>query len=336
MRRKLKGYFMLFRILPVLVWTGTASLVAGALVVTTGHPVDWRLFGFVVAVAALIQGYPTHIVNEIYDWRSGADPRTLGERKSGGSKVLQAGLLKPRDLWMVFTLSSALLFVSVFVVAAHTDWRLFWFFAIGYVSGISYTLPPFRWAYRPFLGEWLGGFTGVVALVLGLYFAETRVLRAEVIWTATALGLQYISIMMFFHYLDYESDRLAVPRKLTTVVFLGIEGSRWYAIASSVLATGIFVALAMFSGRTYAILGIGSGLIALIHYRCNPTDARSIVRNGRIITFGMWLVGLTFATLADPRFAVAALVFLVGLWAHKKFGKIRPLRSPLPEPASIG
>ncbi len=332
MAQKLKGLFMLFRILPVLVWTGTASLVAGALVVLTGHQMDWGLFVFVVAVAAVIQGYPTHIVNEIYDWKSGADPRKLGTRKSGGSKVLQAGLLTQRDLWTTFALSSLALFVSVSMVASRTDWRLLLFFAVGYLSGITYTLPPFRWAYRPFLGEWLGGFTGIVALILGIYYAEVRMIPYQVLLAATALGLLYISIMIFFHYLDYESDRKARPPKRTTVALLGIDRSRWYAMGNSIVAAGIFAALAAVFRPWYAALTLIGVVVAVIHLRCRPTDPESIVRNGKLITFGTWLAGLVFASATDLRFSAAALVFLIGLWAHKKFGKIHHLRPAASQP----
>lgn len=85
---KLKGAFMLFRVLAVLVWAFNAGLISNAAAVADGHPLRVIVFVFVLLIAALVQGYPAHIVNEIYDWQSGADrPRMAAGEKSQPSPV---------------------------------------------------------------------------------------------------------------------------------------------------------------------------------------------------------------------------------------------------------
>jgi hypothetical protein len=42
------------------------------------------------------------------------------------------------------------------------------------------------------------------------------------------------------------------------------------------------------------------------------------------MTYFILLTGLIFATVIEPRFAGMLPVYLLGFWAHKRFGKLRP------------
>ena len=195
---------MLFRILPVMVWSFTGSLVGTALAVFAGYEINWPAFLLVLTISALIQGYPTHIINEIYDWKSGADRREPHGQKSGGSKVLQAKLLTIRDLWQVFFVSHVILVILLCTSVLVINSQIVYAFIIpGYLCGLLYSLPPFRFSYRPFLGEWLGGFAGIFLLVLGSYYAQTLTVNSFSVLIAFGMGLTYVGIMTFFHYLDF-------------------------------------------------------------------------------------------------------------------------------------
>ncbi len=318
---------MLFRVLPVLVWSFAGSLVGTALAVYAGFPLSWRAFLLVLAIAALVQGYPTHIINEIVDCKSGADDQSLGTKKFGGSKVLQAGLLTFRDLWAVFFVSHLLLLGLVWLCAKSIDTRIVYLFILpGYLSGLFYSLPPFRFAYRPFLGEWLGGFSGIFFLVLGSYYAQTLKIDAYALSAACGLGLVYIGIMVFFHYLDFENDQRAKPRKTTTVVFLGLKGSRVYSYLCLAFASVLFAFWTVkFRAEGLAFLVL-SGTVLFCHHRICLTDPLSIIRWGKLITLSALVVALGFAAVADAHLAFMGLPAILGFWAHKKFGKLKGLR----------
>lgn len=318
---------MLFRILPVMVWAFTGSLVGTAVATLSSVDIKWLPYLLILIISALVQGYPTHILNEIYDWKSGADSRELGSHKSGGSKVLQARLLSIGDLWVAFVISNVVLSGFALLWIRMIDLRSFlYFFVPAYLSAILYSLPPFRLAYRPFLGEWLGGFSGIFFLILASYYAQTRNVNLFVILTACAVGLIYIGIMMFFHYLDFERDMKAIPKKNTTVVHLGLAGSRRYVyvclLASCLLSTFIMV---KFSWQIFPLL-LMSLIIFYCHSKVDLLNPLSIVHWGKTITYAVLAAGLSLAAATNPKLLVMIIPIIVSFWAHKKFGKIHKMR----------
>lgn len=315
---------MLFRILPVMVWSMVGALIGAAVAALEGVPMNWPALALVLTTAALVQGYPTHIINEIFDWKSGADARELGGKKSGGSKVLQARLLTVADLWRVFALSHIALAVLAYWTALAVDWKLVLCFMLpGYLSGVLYTLPPFRFAYRPFLGEWLGGFSGMFLLILGSHYAQAGGTSLEAAQVAAGIGLVYIAIMLFFHYLDYETDQLARPVKRTTVVFLGLRRCRYYAFACLAISLPLLaLAAAQLSWRIGLLFPL-SATVAFCHSRVDFHDEMTIIARGKTLTFGALIFGTVFAASAFPALALAAVPAGLGFMAHKKFGKLR-------------
>ena len=318
---------MLFRILPVMVWSLTGSLVGTAVAVFAGYEINWPAFLLVLTISALIQGYPTHIINEIYDWKSGADRPELHGQKSGGSKVLQARLLTIPDMWQVFFASHIVLVILLGACTWVINFKIVYAFIIpGYLSGLLYSLPPFRFSYRPFLGEWLGGFAGIVLLVLGSYYAQSLTVNTFTVLIALGMGLTYIGIMTFFHYLDFEHDQLATPVKNTTVVSLGLNGSRKYAYLCLLFSASLFL-FYIFKFGTQGLPLLFLALAVLIsHNRTDLKNALSIIKWGKIITFSTLLAGVVFAAFSSPILSVMILPIIGGYWAHKKFGKLTGLK----------
>lgn len=326
MRSKIKGYFMLFRILPVMVWSFTGTIVGTALAAFAGYEINWLAFLLVLTTSALIQGYPTHIINEIYDWQSGTDSHELHHHKSGGSKVLQARLLTIRDLWQVFFVSHFILVILLGACIWLINLKVVYAFIIpGYLSGLLYSLPPFRFAYRPFLGEWLGGFAGIFLLVLGSFYAQSLTINLLSTLVALGMGLSYIGIMTFFHYLDFEHDQLATPIKKTTVVSLGLKGSRRYAYLCLLCSIGVFLYYIFTFGIQGAPLLFLALAVLISHNRTNLESDLSIIKWGKTITFSTLLAGIVFAAFSDPYLTVMISPIIVGFWAHKKFGKLKRL-----------
>jgi len=320
---------MLFRVLAVLVWAFNAGLISNAAAVADGFPLRFSVFVFVLLIAALVQGYPAHIVNEIYDWQSGADraaPTADSKNKTvaGGSKVIAAGLLTIADLWRLFYLTTGVVAALAVFISRFGSWQLLLFLVPGFLFCLFYSMPPLRFAYRPFLGEFLGGFIGIVLLVSGGYFAQSATLPMTTIVLSVGMGFMYAAIMVFFHYIDYKTDRFANPPKRTTVVFLGLEGSRIYACACAGVGALLMSYLTLMHQPLYAILLLQGLMILYCHWRVQPDDGKSIVYWGKIMTYFILLAGLVFALLLEPRFAVMLPIYLLGFWAHKRFGKLRP------------
>jgi len=167
--RKARGWFLEFRIIPVLLWSFTSVGLGTALAFAEHGAFDPTLLAVALALAGLVQGWVTHAVNEIYDWRSGTDRHGRPRALSGGSKVRNLRLLEERDLWAIFwAASAAVAGLSMYVVVFRAAWLVL-LIVIGYALGVAYTLPPAATAYRPFVSEWFGGFPGVLLAGLGAY-----------------------------------------------------------------------------------------------------------------------------------------------------------------------
>ncbi|MBI2839102.1 MAG: prenyltransferase [Acidobacteria bacterium] len=315
-----KAWLMVFRVLPVLVWSGMASVCGVALARMDGVVLDWRSFALVASITALVQGFPAHIINEIYDWKSGADAYQPLGRASGGSKVLKTGLASIPQLWIMFGITFAVILALSALACRFIDIRLLFFICGGIGAALCYTLPPFRLAYRPFAGEWLGGFPGIFLAVTGNYYAQAHTLTSTSVTAATAIGAVYVAIMIFFHLVDFEGD--SATGKRTTVVFLGLERSRRYAIACLTLSTLLFIVLAI-GNYGFIVLAAESAGLALIFRRTDPGSPAAIVLNGRWITYATVIGAQLFSVTADPRLSVMLLAVAAGYFLHYRFGKIR-------------
>jgi len=319
-QRRTKGFFMEMRVLPVLVWTFTAILIGTAVAYQETGTVNWLLFVLALLIAANAQSFPTHIVNELMDWKSGTDLHGMG-----GSKVLKYEILSQREMIVLFWCSIvAHIILSTLTAFLVGSWLVLVFYYAGLIVGITYTLPPFSFAYRPFAGEWLGGFAGVFIAVTGAYFTQTLTLTVTSIGAAIGVGLLCVAIMIMFHTIDYEADKNANPQKKTTVVLLGKKSAKSYVLACVFSAIILFAFLELFA-MPYLILVVFA-LAEFWHFaQYNPLNVKSIVRRSKIITYLHISAGIVFATVINLFFAVTVVIPIAGLIDHKKFGKLKRL-----------
>ena len=313
--RKAKGWFLEFRLIPVLLWSFTAVVLGTAVAYHDAGNVNLIWFAVALALGGLIQGWETHAINEIYDWRSGTDQVNGGRALSGGSHVRNMALLGEGDLWSIFALSSvAVAALTIWVVVARAAW-LALLIVTGYVLGLVYTLPPIATAYRPLTGEWLGGFPGVLLSGLGAFAVQTLSLSIVAVAALTAHALVCMAMLVVHHYLDAPMDAAAQPPKRTTVVALGLKASRWYAASMAATAAGIYAVLGIV--HPAFLLGAGLTLVAVwCHVRVNPTDLKSVTRNElRVIQLGIAAGLATAVALAPPLWPMLPLAVL-GYFAH--------------------
>ena len=310
------GWFLEFRLIPVLLWSFTSVALGTALAAwETGAFNPWMLL-VALALGGLIQGWITHSVNEIYDWRSGTDRDPRPRALSGGSKVRNLRLLRERDLRTIFLASTA----AVAGLAAYVAWaRALWLLLIigaGYALGVAYTAPPIATAYRPFLGEWLGGFPGVLLAGLGAYGIQALTLSWTAVAVLSAHALVCTAMLVMHHYQDAPSDAAANPPKRTTVVLLGPRRSRAYASALAAGAAALYTTLGLLREP---VLLLGAALTAgaaAVHARTDLRSLASITRSElQVIQLGVAAglgVSVGLAPVLWPLLPAAAL----GYYAH--------------------
>ncbi len=315
-RSKGLGWFLEFRLIPVLLWSFTSVALGTALAFAETGAFDPGWFAVSLALAGLVQGWVTHSVNEIYDWRSGTDRDPRPRALSGGSKVRNLGLLKEGDLWAVFAVSSALVaFLGMYAAWARAAWLLL-LVGFGYLLGVAYTLPPIATAYRPFLGEWLGGFPGVLLAGLGAYGIQARTLSWTAVTALSAHALVCTAMLVMHHYQDAPADAAAVPPKRTTVVVLGPGRSRAYATGLAAAGALLYGFLGFVQNPTFLAGAALTAAAAATHARTDPEDLVSITRNElRIIQLGIaagLVVSVGLAPVLWPLLPAAA----VGYYLH--------------------
>jgi 1,4-dihydroxy-2-naphthoate octaprenyltransferase len=298
--RKAKGGFLEFRLIPVLLWSYTAVVLGTGLAAWTTGGVDLASFAVALGLGGLIQGWSTHSINEIFDWRSGTDRIGGARALSGGSRVRNLSLLNERDLWLIFGISSvAIAALTLWVIVARAAWLAF-LILTGYVLGVAYTAPPIATAYRPFAGEWLGGFPGVLLSGLGAYAIQTKSISVVAVIALSAHALVCMGMLMVHHYLDAPMDAAASPPKRTTVVALGLTTAKKYA-AGMAAAASILYGLLGVLGYPPFLFGMAWTLPAVwIHLHTKADELESVTRNElRVIQLGI-AAGLSTAVGLAP------------------------------------
>jgi 1,4-dihydroxy-2-naphthoate octaprenyltransferase len=185
--------FLIAAILPVAL---------GAIVAYRSGYFNWVLFGLTMAAALLIH-MGVNTANDYFDSRSGIDSlNTTPTPFSGGSRVIQYGLLPARA---VFSLSTASYGAAILIGLYLTATRGLPVLIIGLVGllvSYGYTAPPLRWAYRG-VGELAVGIGFGPLLVLGSYFVQAQSFSLEALLASIPPGM----LIMLILYVNEISDR---------------------------------------------------------------------------------------------------------------------------------
>ncbi len=219
-KMKVKNWVMALRVpfltaslIPILLGTAIAWFATGTLY--------WGFF-LLTLLAGLSIHIGTNVINDYSDHKSGNDEvNTEFVRPfSGGSRVIQLGLLSPLEV-----LSGSLLF---FLLSALIGFYLAWtrgpliliLGAIGVISGMFYTGGPFNWAKRG-IGELLVGLNFGILMTLGAYYVQTQSFSWVPVIAAIPVSLLIAAVLYINEFPDYTADKKV--GKNTLVVRLGRE-----------------------------------------------------------------------------------------------------------------
>lgn len=217
------------------------SLSAAAIPVLLGVAVAARagFFSFPRMLLALIGAMAiqagTNLINDYYDFRSGAD----SEQSLGPSMVIQRGLLSADQVWRggiaAFAIGAAIGLLLVYLCG----WPIL---AIGIPSvaaGYFYTAAPVSLAYVA-LGELTVFIFMGPAIVMGAYFVMAIQFSWTALWASIPLGFLVAGILHSNNIRDIESDTRHGKRTLATI--LGRAGANYELIALDILAYATTIA----------------------------------------------------------------------------------------------
>ena len=168
-----------------------------------------------------------NILNDYFDYRSGVDLSTRRTPFSGGSGILPAGLLSPRQvLWLGIILLLLAVPIGIYFVVIR-GWELLPLLVVAAFFIVMYS--PFI-LKRPW-PEWVAG-AGLGALpVLGLYFAQAGAYTDQVVVACIPSALLVHNLLLLNELPDAEADTRASRRTLP--IAIGKKGAAiFYAVAA--------------------------------------------------------------------------------------------------------
>ncbi|NLW92695.1 MAG: prenyltransferase [Syntrophomonadaceae bacterium] len=240
---RIRALYTLIRVLPVLSWGISASLLGLGFAYASNTDIRWLDYGLILLLIVLIHGVLSHAYNDREDWLSGTDQTSPGIL-SGGSRVINLGLYNLEELsWVGKSSIAAALLVGGF---------LFWevgpliliILAIGFWSAIAYSCAPLRLAYYPFAGEWLCGFPAVLTCAAGTFWVLTASIQPVILLAGGVHALLAIGLLMHHHLSDIPSDLGSSPPKLTTVALVSTS----LGIKRALLVESFYFVLALIMG----------------------------------------------------------------------------------------
>jgi 1,4-dihydroxy-2-naphthoate octaprenyltransferase len=199
-----------------------------------GAPFSLSLFLLTLAGGVLLHA-GANVANDYFDHRSGTDDINVDfvNPFTGGSRMIQLGLLTPREV-----LTGSLVFfaaasgIGVFLAAIRGPFIII-LGLIGIFSGFFYTSPPFRFAHRG-LGEILIGLNFGVLMTLGAYYVLAGRVDVEPVLASIPVALLIIAVLYINQFQDYTADRSVGKNNI--VVLLGKKNARMGYIAIVLLA----------------------------------------------------------------------------------------------------
>ena len=267
-----------------------------------GYAINWwRAVVTLVGLVAVHGG--TNLANDYFDHRSRNDWVNLTPTPfSGGSRVIQEGVISPRAM-LIYSLSC----FAVGIVCGLYLWRVtpgnvvLWLGLFGVASGFLYTAVPVAIGYRG-VGEFFVGLNFGPVSVLGAHYVQAGHLSAGALMASVPIGLLIAAVLYINEFPDYEADRQV--NKKTLVVLLGPERARYGYFLILLLTYGSIITFIAIGGLpawtgialVTALLGAKATMTLMRHYRepykLLPANGQTIIihfATGILLTIGLVL-----------------------------------------------
>ena len=170
-------------------------------------------------VGLLLAHISVNVLNDYYDYKSGIDLATKRTPFSGGSGILPAALLKPRQVfWLGMTSFLLAAVIGIYFVVV-TDWLLLPLLVVAALLILLYTpvILKKKWP------EWSPGLGMGTLPVLGTYFVQSGEYTWPAVIAAIPSGILVHNLLFLNEFPDVEAD--ASARRQTTPITIGREKS---------------------------------------------------------------------------------------------------------------
>ena len=197
MMTKIFTWLVIMR-LPFLTATFVPLFAGAAVANMLGYTVSWAWLGLTILGGSLLH-IGTNTANDYYDHTSGTDEANVNYMVpfSGGSRSIQMGLISAKGMLTVSIVAFTLSAVVGVPLIQKAGLPVLWLGLIGFLSGLFYTAPPFRFASRRGLGELLIGLNFGPLMVAGSTLVQTGKLLPEAFLAGIPIGLFVAAIVYY-------------------------------------------------------------------------------------------------------------------------------------------
>ena len=212
---------------PVTAFVGLAAAVHDSI------QVNWLHF-LLALTGALLAHISVNVLNDYFDYIAGIDLSTKRTPFSGGSGILPAGLLKPRDVYRL----GLVCLLATFPIAGYFT----------YIYGVPILVLLFLmvilvYFYTPkltrvFLAEFSAG-AGFGLISFGVYYTQAGTFTTTTVLSSLIVGLMVGNLLLLNEFPDVEADKKAGRRHIPAV--LGLEKAS--IVFAAILACVYLVAL---------------------------------------------------------------------------------------------
>jgi 1,4-dihydroxy-2-naphthoate octaprenyltransferase len=230
-------------------------LLASVMAWEDGYSVQIGYF-FLTLLASIFMHAGTNVINDYADHINRCDERNTEFQRpfTGGSRLIQKGILSPRE-----TLSGALTFFALstilgLILVVLKGMPIFWLGLAGTFCGIFYTLPPFNIVARG-CGELIVGLCFGTLMMLGAYYVQAQTFSASVVVASLPVTLLIAGVLYINEFPDFVADRDSGKRHLVVrlgrpravygylAIMLGTYLSIIVGVATGVLTPWVLLAL---------------------------------------------------------------------------------------------
>ncbi len=254
---------------PFFVGTVMPAVFGAAYAHYAGAAFNWPLFGLTI-LGTVLTNAGLNMTNDYFDHKSGDDDLTPATPVSGGSKVIQEGLLKPRQVLAAGIACLALAAVVGLYLNAVTGGRVLLIVGIvGMVIAWFYTAPPLKFGHRSGVGEVVCVLGCGPVIAFGAFFVQARVFSWAAVFASLPIGLLMGLVLFINEFHDVHAD--GAVGKRTLVVALGTGAASFvlaFTLAATYLLTVVLVVLNILAPASlFALVTLPLAVFAVIRAR---------------------------------------------------------------------
>ena len=200
----------------------------------------------IALVCAILIQILTNFVNEVYDFRKGADTK----ERLGPTRTVASGIISEKSMVNASLFVAIITFLLGLVLVFIAGYPILMIGLLSLLMAWAYTGGPYPLAYKG-LGEIFVVLFFGIAAVCGTYFAQSGVWSLSSLWVALSLGFLSANLLSVNNIRDIETDIKA--NKLTVATRLGRKNAESLLTVQIVLAY-VPIILMYFSDYGLAIL----------------------------------------------------------------------------------